>query len=354
MRFAVYLFCLLLAGSPLTSATKLKLHKIRGIPGEYMVVLLRGQTQNDVPKIAKELGRKYGVEVGFTWDNALDGFTCRATEEGTQALAEDPLVAFVEQNFTMDSAHVSGTQWAYDLYNNYLWHLDRVDELSWSERDWKQNMCTEGRSIVAYVIDTGVRADHEQFEVPSRVVLSMNFSADRLDKVSTHEADATNACMNIVPNVNEIARSTRWHGTAVASVLGGTQVGVAKPRIVSLRVARCSDGLIEAQNLINALNWIGSTPPPRNRLGDPYGSQPGVINHSGYLPPWDGGFATYGVAVAGSVDRLGKPFLHQLTTTPLTRATSRPPTANSLEPICSLLDKRATRTERCSSWAGPW
>ena len=66
-------------------------------------------------------------------------------------------------------------------------------------------MCTEGRGTVAYVIDTGVRVDHEQFEVPSRVVVSRNFSADRIDMVSTNEADATNACMTIVQGVNDQA-----------------------------------------------------------------------------------------------------------------------------------------------------
>ena len=129
MRILAFVLSALLTGSPLIAGTKLKLHKISGIPGEYMVVLLGGETPNDVPKLAKELGKEYGVEIGFTWNNALDGFTCRGTDESIQALAEDPLVAFVEQNFTMDSVRLSGTQWTADLYNNYLWHLDRIDEL---------------------------------------------------------------------------------------------------------------------------------------------------------------------------------------------------------------------------------
>ena len=82
MRILAFVLSALLTGSPLIAGKKLKLHKISGIPGEYMVVLLGGETPNDVPKLAKELGKEYGVEIGFTWNNALDGFTCRGTDGG--------------------------------------------------------------------------------------------------------------------------------------------------------------------------------------------------------------------------------------------------------------------------------
>lgn len=156
-------------------------------------------------------------------------------------------------------------------------------------------MCTEGRESVAYVIDLGVQADHPQFETPSRVVMAIDFSDDRSPQTEEWTFDATNGCA---------AYQTRWHGTAVASVLGGTQVGVAKPQIVSLKVGQCSTREIRGSWLISAVNWIGRT----DRLGDPYRSRPGVINHSGYVPPWDADFDTYKAVVEASVLRHQKPF----------------------------------------------
>ncbi len=246
MKFVTHLLCIILAGSPLLAGTKLKLHKMTGIPGQYMVVLLRGETPNDVPKLAKELAKKYQLEIGVTWDNAIDGFVCRGTDDSITALAEDPMVDFVEQDLLMSSPRVAGTQWA-SWNGHYLWHLDRIDEVSWAvgNRDGKHNMCTEGRESVAYVIDLGVQTDHPQFETPSRVVMAIDFSDDRSPQTEEWTFDATNGCA---------AYQTRWHGTAVASVLGGTQVGVAKPQIVSLKVGQCSTREIRGSWLISAVN----------------------------------------------------------------------------------------------------
>jgi subtilisin family serine protease len=162
-------------------------------------------------------------------------------------------------------------------------------------------MCTEGRNAVAYVVDTGVQADHPQFETPSRVVLSLDFSVDRTNQDLPYTTDVTNACTT--GQFTTIAH--RWHGTAVASVLGGTQVGVAKPLIVSLKIARCHDFNVLVSSLISAVDWIGSN-------ADPYREFPGVINHSGFVPQWTtpnySDQSAYASAVSGSVTRHQKPF----------------------------------------------
>src|SRR5438876_7923389 len=129
------------------------------------------------------------------------------------------------------------------------------------------DMCPEGRSVYAYVLDTGVRTDHEQFnlnEPSDRVVLSRTFD----DGSATGQIDTTNGCSS---NTNQ------WHGTAVASVLAGTTIGASKTQIVSLRVFDC---FLHTQLtwLLNALHWIRST-------NDHYAGMPGVVNLSSGLDP---------------------------------------------------------------------
>ncbi|MBW3563377.1 MAG: S8 family serine peptidase [Acidobacteria bacterium] len=220
-------------------------------------------------------------------------------------MAADPRIRFVEQNFTTETPQpqISGTQWTW-FNGEYLWHLDRVDEVSWEDRDSKHNMCTEGRSVYAYVIDTGVQSDHPQFEDPSRVVHSVDFSEDRTDKSKPFTADVTNGCT--APGYEQ---PHLWHGTAVASVLAGTQVGVAKPQVVSLKIAQCLNGQALTADLIDATDWIAD--PNSN----PYISLPGVVNHSGFVPDWkdeiEGGGSqpsAYSVAVEGLVNATNKPF----------------------------------------------
>lgn len=196
--------------------------------------------------------------------------------------------------FESATPKTSATQWA-SWNGEYLWHLDRLDELSWSARDSQHNMCTLGGSVWAFVIDTGVEVDHPQFGVypATRVIHSLDFTADT---GYVGAADFSNACTSGSPT-----NSNNWHGTAVGSVLAGTQVGAAKVKVISLKVARCSDRRIESRSLINAINWVGSA-------GNPYRADPAVINHSGFLAPWDSQAAAFGDAVHAVVTQTSIPF----------------------------------------------
>ena len=148
------------------------------------------------------------------------------------------------------------------------------------------DMCPEATSAVAYVIDWGVRADHEQFQTggTSRVVMSRDFTTGAVNGVT----DTTNACTQpYTANLNA------WHGTAVASVLAGNTVGASHAQIVSLRVWRC-DGASQSDWIVNAVRWIHSA-------NDPYRYSPGLVNYSGAVGSW---YATYFQNLNSAVDTL--------------------------------------------------
>jgi serine protease len=273
-------------------ADKMKKHPHQGVREEYIVVLEDGTKAEDVEALARELADTYKLDVKelFAW--SLQGFLVGGKDKDVEELTADDRVKYVEQNAVGQHVEdrISAMQWS--LWNDeYLWHLDRIDETTWPLRDGQHNMCTEGRGAYAYVIDTGIWNGHSEFiePVPSRVVRSLDFVGN-----ANGATDTLNGC---APSP---ALTSNYHGTAVASVLAGTHIGAAKTQLVSLRMFDCNMN-VNTADMIEALDWIAS---PNN----PYRGSPGVINHSGFVPVWDGLFQAYGDAVVRTVNNTNIPF----------------------------------------------
>jgi serine protease len=276
-----------------------------GIDRQFIIVLADETPVHAVEGLARSLAASYGLDLKQVWPHSLQGFMVVGSEASIAALADDPRVKYAEQNVEgVIPEYVSATQWAWydtDPYScsdstscqEYLWNLDRLDELSWKDRDGTHNLCTEGRSAYAYVIDTGIQGTHSEFE--GRVVKSLNFAGS-----ANGASDTKNGCQDDSFNSG--------HGTMVAGMLGGSRVGSAKTTIVSLRFMDCNM-TYTATDLIEAVEWIAD--PSRNPKIDPgtgKHSGAGVINHSGFIPVWDTTFHSYGDQVARTVTRTGLPF----------------------------------------------
>jgi len=264
------------------------------VPGRYLVALATPEPAA-VDGLARSLASAYGLELIQTYPYSLRGCLVSGPEQNVAALSDDPRVRYVEQDayFIPSDPGPAATQWT--TYpagpNTYQWNLDRLDELSRADRDSTHNMCTEGRSVYAYVIDYGVWAGHAEFESPSRVVTQRTFWG-----AANGAADTLNGC---TPTGVDLPG---YHGTAVASILGGTNIGAAKPQIVSLRIFGCQRlDSVYTSDMVEAMNGIGSS-------ANPHRNSPGVINMSAYVPPWDGLFASVSDAAAGIVETTGFPF----------------------------------------------
>jgi hypothetical protein len=290
----------LLAGSAFAKVhpEKIKKHPVQGVKDEYIVVLQEGTKPEDVERIAQEIADTYKVELQQLFAYALQGFRIIGKDKNIEELTADERVQYVEQNAIgkadfedpSESPTISATQWTW-FNNEYQWHLDRIDEVTYTQRDGQHNMCTEGRGAVAYILDQGIWGGHQEFiePVPTRLIASLNFVG-----AANGTPETNNPCN--APRANLAA----YHGTAVASVLAGTTIGAAKTQMVSLRVFDCF-GNTNTADFIEALDWVAG---PNNTFRD----RPGVINHSGYVPVTDAQFITYGDAVVRTVNATNIPF----------------------------------------------
>ena len=190
-----------------------------------------------------------------------DSTRCREREF---ALDEQNSVALLEECGSKDAGVL-------------LWHLDRIDQVA-ADLDGEFVRGTGGRGSVIYVMDTGIRADHIEFEGAdgaSRVIAGIDVSA----LVGVGASSCASSSKSLFPcysSAQELSSSS--HGTSVASIIAGRNVGVApEASIVSVRIMN-ERGLTTTAAYIQALDaivrhaWSEDAPPFRTA----------VINISGW------------------------------------------------------------------------
>jgi subtilisin family serine protease len=185
-----------------------------------------------------------------------------------------------ETEVILDASHNAaklegcGDETAPDL----LWHLDRIDQHDGS-LDGHYRRHDLGAGSVVYIMDTGVLASHAEFATAdggTRVIAG--FDATRAVTVgSSHCTSPNKALAPCFSNSNELVGAS--HGTSVASLVAGRNVGVApEAMIVSVRVMNES-ALATTRTYLEGLNriishaWEPATPQFRTA----------VVNISGWV-----------------------------------------------------------------------
>ena len=117
------------------------------------------------------------------------------------------------------------------------WHLDRINQLALPLDGDVAHGPLNGQGIDIYIVDTGVRATHEQ--LVNRVFAGLD----------VRTADGSSV-------VNPPGSDCDGHGTHVAGLAAGSTVGVATgARVISVRVLDCN-GSGEVPDVVPGLQWI--------------------------------------------------------------------------------------------------
>ena len=192
------------------------------IPGRFIIQLKPGADK-------QEMVRSYGLEMHYSYSHAFNGFAASMSKSKHENLLKDARIINIEPDkiVTVNEA------------NDFIlpWGIDRIDQRA-LPLNGNYTYSTSGLGVTAYVVDTGIRYDHLEFEGRA------SFGVDVLG------GDGSDC---------------HGHGTHVSGIIGGVTYGVAKDvNIKSVRVLDCN-GSGSVSGIISGIDWIISKPVPSCR-----------------------------------------------------------------------------------------
>lgn len=212
------------------------------IPGRYIVVFAadettryRGVSQGDLSTArsrsvsAQNLARKLGGDIRSEYTTALIGFSATLPPAALEALRSAPGVAYIEGvklgfPTTIQPPNPPGVP---------ALGLDRIDRRLLPLND-TYTYSETGTGVHAYVIDSGIRATHSEFE----------------GRVSGGTSTIQGS-----PNDTD---DCKGHGTQIAGVIGARTFGVAKNvQLHPVRVSGC-DPQTDPADLVQGIDWVAA------------------------------------------------------------------------------------------------
>lgn len=196
------------------------------------------------------------------YTEAINGFVGTMTSSQATTLRSTRDVISVEPDYQIQTSATQTVGVPGILDGKLPWGLDRIDQRA-TIGDNSYTYGTDGTGVTAYVIDTGIRATHEQFGSPSRVVGGWSWMATEGNIPATACTPATGASPSIDARTFDVytpldvgLTDNHGHGTHIAGTIGGTATGVAKGATMVAVRALNSCGLATAAIILQAIEWV--------------------------------------------------------------------------------------------------
>lgn len=208
-----------------------KASNARYVPDEYIVILKDDVT--DVDAEADIMGKNSGGKAKKIFRKAVKGFSMKLSADGLAIMRKNPKVKYIEQDqIATNTAIQDGAPWG----------LDRIDQQSLPLNN-SYTYDTDGSSVDAYIFDTGIRLDHEEFGGRAK----FGFDA--------------------YPNGTTVMDGN-GHGTHVAGTIGGRTYGVAKGiNLIAVRILD-NNGSGYYSDIIAGLDWATQHHTTRPAVGN--------------------------------------------------------------------------------------
>ncbi|AUI86081.1 alkaline serine protease [Vibrio azureus] len=205
------------------------------ITGKYIIVLKSSKALSHDQAAQKvhmkatinDISNSLAIFPEKIFEHSISGFVANLTQSQIELLRKDRRVSFIEQDriISIDPSISED-----EAQGNATWGLDRIDQRN-LPLDSVYNSEYDGTGVTAYVIDTGVNNEHEEFGSRAR------------------------SGYDFVDNDDD-ASDCNGHGTHVAGTIGGKEYGVAKNvNIVGVRVLSCR-GSGSLSGVISGIEWV--------------------------------------------------------------------------------------------------
>ncbi|KAJ6255803.1 cuticle-degrading serine protease [Drechslerella dactyloides] len=227
------------------------------IADKYIVVLKKGLTDAAAQahesrissfhsNVARDLSgpRSHGVQNQFKFaSTGFRGYSGGFDTATLQQILRSPEVDYVEQDLIMTTS---------DTQEGATWGLSRVSQTNFDtgSQDYKYyyNGATAGLGATVYVIDTGVRITHNEFQVKGKRGRDASRATWGFNAVDKSDSDGNG------------------HGTHCAGTIAGNTYGVAKKaKIVAVKVLSAG-GSGSTSGVINGMNWVAKNAAPNRSV----------------------------------------------------------------------------------------